>query len=356
MTTPNLEWLQNGTALTTPDSTPPIVTVIIVSYKVPHLMRECLTTVFSEFETLAPAGFGYGEVLVVDNNSGDGSCEMILDEFPAVRLCRSSTNLGFGPANNVALAQARGRYLLLLNSDAFLGPGILATVLARMQDFPRIGIGGVQQVGRDGSRQPSAREFHSIWGDAMVMTGLGESNPDSALWGKIFGGIDRKWASVTGPTDVDWLPGAFLLLSRTCLETIGGFDPRFFLYLEEVDLCKRARNAGFLVRFWPDLSVVHVGGESARSVKQSSAHRAPSQVVLWRMRSTLLYYRKWHGTVVWASAALEIALYSLRWLRNRWSSSPLRRPRAAEAETLIRLTLQAWKDTRGGRVSPPQPW
>ena len=356
MTAPQLDWLQNGTALSSPNSSPPILSVVIVSYKVPDLLRQCLATVQAELETLPANGLGFGEILVVDNNSADASCEIILEHFPSVRLCRSSVNLGFGPANNAALAQARGRYLLLLNSDAFLAPGILSTVLARMQDFPRIGIGGVQQVGADGLRQPSARQFHSIWGDAMVRTGLAEAHPNSILWGKLFGGIDRKWAQVTGPTDVDWLPGAFLLISRTCLETIGGFDPRYFLYLEEVDLCRRARNAGFLVRFWPDLSVVHLGGQSARTISQSDSSRASTQVVLWRMRSTLLYYRKWHGAVVWAAAALELCLYSLRWLRNRWSPLPGRRLQVAQTETLIRLMLQAWKDTHGGRVSPPQPW
>ena len=334
----------------------PVVSVIVVSYQVRELLRACLASVFEEFAKLHTLGLGGGEVLVVDNASTDGSCEMVEREFSAVRLCRSDANLGFGVANNVALAEARGRFLLLLNSDAFLSADVLGQVLARMAATPEVGIGGVQLVGRDGLRQPSARRFHSVWRDSMVMTGLAERFPESALWGKWFGGLDRRWQNLTDAADVDWIPGAFLVLSRALVERIGVFDPRFFLYLEEVDLCQRAHRAGFRVRFWPDLAVVHIGGESARAVNEPAAHAASSQVVLWRMRSTLLYYRKWFGWKAWVAARIELILYSLRWLRNRWSSDPVRRPRALEGQALAGLMRRAWSETDGGRISPPHPW
>ena len=335
---------------------PPIVSVIVVSYRVRELLQLCLKSIFEELGGLESMGLGQGEVLVVDNASHDGSCEMVEREFPAVRLCRSDVNLGFGVANNVALAEARGRNLLLLNSDAFLSAGVLGKVLTRMAEAPEVGIGGVQLVGRDGLRQPTARRFHSVWRDAMVLTGLAERFPQSAEWGKWFGGLDRRWQQVTEATDVDWIPGAFLVLSRALVDRVGVFDPRYFLYLEEVDLCLRAHRAGFRVRYWPDLEAVHIGGESARAVNEPAAHAASSQVVLWRMRATLLYYRKWHGFGAWATAGIELTLYSLRWLRNRWSFDVGRRPRAVEGHALARLMRMAWRDTDGGRISPPHPW
>jgi hypothetical protein len=140
------------------------------------------------------------------------------------------------------------------------------------------------------------------------------------------------------------------------LAKAGLFDPEFFLYSEEVDLCKRIRNSGFKVWYWPDIVVIHIGGESSRQVKSLEMSSAGSQLVLWRMRSTLLYYRKHHGFAAWGAKLLEIGLFQLTILRNRFSSDPRRQTRAKEYRNLIALMRQAWKDTQGGRISPPRPW
>ena len=147
-----------------------------------------------------------------------------------------------------------------------------------------------------------------------------------------------------------------MLIRRTLLEDVSLFDPALFLYVEEVDLCKRAHRNGWTVVYLPEYSVLHIGGESAGSINAALDSPPSHQVVLWRMRSTLLYYRKWHGIQAWGAAVLEIALYRLRWLRNCRSRSPQRKTRARHALQLIALMRQAWRDTRGGRVSPPQPW
>uniref|UniRef100_E6QMG0 Glycosyl transferase, group 2 family n=1 Tax=mine drainage metagenome TaxID=410659 RepID=E6QMG0_9ZZZZ len=332
------------------------VSVILVSYQTREVLRECLRLVERELRTMEFSGGGSGDVLVVDNCSSDGSAAMVAEEFPWVRLFRSEVNLGFGGANNLALRAATGRFLLLLNSDAFLEPGVLTETITRMNAAPEVGIGGVAQVGRDGSRQPSARRFHSLWRDAMMMTGLAECFRESRLWGRLCGGLDRRWSNATSAVDVDWIPGAFLLIRREVLDSVGLFDCKLFLYLEEVDLCRRTILAGWKIRYWPDLKVIHLGGESSKSVNASLDSPPSHQVVLWQMRSTLLYYRKWHGITAAGAAALEIGLYGLRWLRNRWSHSPQRRIRARHAAQFVALMRQAWRDTRGGRVSPQQPW
>ncbi len=342
------------------DSGETLLSVILVSYQTREVLRECLGLVERELRAMELMGNGAkkpsGEVLVVDNCSSDGSAAMVAADFPWVLLFESEVNLGFGGANNVALRAARGRYLLLLNSDAFLEPGVVEEAIRRMEAAPEVGIGGVAQVGRDGAAQPSARRFHSLWRDAMMLTGLAERFPGSKLWGRWFGGMDRRWANPDSPVDVDWIPGAFLLIRREVLEAVGLFDPRLFLYLEEVDLCRRATLAGWKIRYWPDLRVIHLGGVSAKSVNVGLDAPPSHQVVLWRMRSTLLYYRKWHGAAAAGAAGLEIGLYGLRWLRNRWSGSTSRRIRARHGRQLMALMGQAWRDTGGGRVSPPQPW
>lgn len=334
------------------------LSVIIVSFNTRETLRRCLDLLQAELDRLVGVT---SEILVVDNASTDGSARMVEQSFPAVRLLRSPVNLGFGGANNLALLASRGRLLLLLNSDALLTKPVLPALLPLLGGNsacadPAIGILGIAQRSPDGSLQPSARRFHTLWRDACMMTGLAERFLRSRLWGALFGGLDRKWASSNQPVDVDWLPGAFLLLRRSLLEQIGLFDERFFLYLEEVDLCHRARRAGWRIVYRPEHSVLHLGGESAGSVNAALDAPPSHQVVLWRMRSTLLYYRKWLGAQARAAAALELALYRLRWLRNRWSGSPERRLRARHALQLVALMRQAWQQTHGGRISPPRPW
>jgi GT2 family glycosyltransferase len=336
------------------ESYPYGVSVILVSFNTRDLLRECLQSLLDEFARL-PESLA-AEVLVVDNASSDGSAEMVEREFLhfgiPVRLFRSAVNLGFGAANNLALAEAQGRYLVLLNSDAFLHPGALYRALEHMDASPSTGIGGARLVGRDGAWQPSGRRFHSIFRDALILTGLSARFPRS----HVFGSPDRTWANQDIAADVDWVPGAFLIMRREALSKTGLFDPRFFLYYEETDLCRRVKAAGFRVSYWPDVVVTHIGGESGRQLKALTSSKAASRVELWRMRSTLLYYRKHHGWQARLALWLEWVLYRLRWMRNRNSSDPVRRERAAEALSLAHLMCQSWQETQGGRQSPPVPW
>ncbi len=330
------------------------VSIIVVSFNTRDLLRECLRSLREECTRL-PESLS-AEILVVDNASRDGSADMVAAEFSdpgtPVRLIRSNVNLGFGVANNRAIEAAKGRYLVLLNSDAFFHSGALAHAIAQMDADPSAGIGGARLVGRDSAWQPSGRMFPTILRDAFVYTGLASRFPRS----RFFSAAERSWADPAAPAEVDWVTGAFMILRRAALDKAGLFDPAFFLYCEEVDLCRRVKDAGFRVLYWPDIVVTHLRGESSRQVSAQVFSENETQVVLWRMRSTLLYYRKHHGAKVWLARWLEEALYSLRFLRNRFSPSPRRRERAREAVTLLRLLRRAWKETCGGRVSPPVPW
>jgi len=320
--------------------------IVIVSFNTREILRECLQSVMRESTRLTI------EILVVDNASSDGSAEMVEAEFPNVRLFLSKTNLGFGAANNVALEQARGKYFVLLNSDAFFEPNALELAIRHMDETPGCGLGGGRLVGRDGSWQPSARSFHSVLGDALVLTGLAAKFPKS----KFFGDFDRTWADGNEAAAVDWVPGAFSIIRPEALVKAGLFDPIFFLYYEEVDLCLRIKQAGYSIWYWPDIVVVHIGGESSRRVKSLEFSSQAAQVVMWRMRSTLLYYRKHHGAQAYLAKLLENTLGRITVLRNRFSKDPARRERGRRYKTLIALMNQAWKDTDGGRVSPPRPW
>ena len=330
------------------------VSIIVISFNTRDLLRQCLASLRDECVCLPPGSAA--EILVVDNASRDGSAEMVAAEFSGaevpVRLIRSDVNLGFGAANNRAIRAARGRHIVLLNSDAFLHPGALACALAHLDADLTAGIGGAKLVGDDGAWQPAARSFPSILRDAFVLTGLASRFPRS----RILAAAERTWADPNQPAEVDWVTGAFMILRREALAGIGLFDPAFFLYCEEVDLCRRVKAAGFRVLYWPDIVVTHLHGASSRQVGGQVFSENETQIVLWRMRSNFLYYRKHHGAKVWMARWLEEILYALRWLRNRFSPSPARRNRACEARQLLGLLRQAWKETRGGRVSPPSPW
>ncbi|MFP5277501.1 MAG: glycosyltransferase family 2 protein [Acidobacteriota bacterium] len=329
------------------------VSVIVVSFNTRELLRECLQSLLAECARL-PEGTR-AELLVVDNASRDGSADMVARDFAQtavpVRLIRSEVNLGFGAANNLAMETARGRYLVLLNSDAFFHPGALGRAMQHMEQEPAAGAGGACLIGRDGQMQFSGRMFHTVLRDACVLTGLARIYSKSRL----FAALDRTWADLAQTSEVDWITGAFMILRRDALARTGLFDPRFFLYYEEVDLCRRIQQAGFRVMYWPDVVVTHLGGESSRQVPLTFSESA-AQVVLWRMRSTLLYYRKHHAWQAWVARWLEDGIYMARRIRNHYSADPRRRERAREAALLSSLLRQAWKETRGGRVSPPRPW
>jgi hypothetical protein len=322
------------------------VSIVIVSFNTRDVLRECLSSVYHQSGALRV------QIIVVDNASKDGSAAMVEQEFPGIVCLRSEVNLGFGPANNLGFHSATGRYIVLLNSDAFLGEGSLERAVAHMDAAPSAGLGGARLVGRDESWQPSARMFPSVLGDLIVLSGLAANFPKSRLLGR----FDRTWADPMEAADIDWVPGAFSILRAEALADVGPFDPRFFLYYEEVDLCLRIKQKGYSIWYWPDIVIVHIGGESSRQVRSLQLSRTGAQLTLWRMRSMLLYYRKHHGHSAWWAMMVEAAWYWLRSQRRRWSKSPDRRASAETDLSMVSIMGQAWRDTKGGRLSPQQPW
>ena len=324
----------------------PKISVIIVSFNTRDLLRECIESLLRE------AGGVSHEIIVVDNASHDGSMEMVAAEFPDVRLIRNDHNLGFAGANNRAFEIARGAYLVLLNSDAFPGPNGLALSIMHMENNPRAGIGGARLIGRDGSWQPAARMFPSPLNEFLKISGLAASYPSSRFIGR----ADRTWADPDQAAAVDWVPGAYCIIRRDVLDKVGGFDERFFLYYEEVDLCRRIAAAGYEAWYWPDVVVVHLGGESSKATGLELSSSG-SQLTLWRMRSELLYYRKHHGAFgAWSAMLLESWWNRVRALRNTHVGGSRGRDKFRAARATIMLMNQAWAETRGGEISPPRPW
>ncbi len=256
------------------------VSTIIVSYNTENLLRECMG------KLRAASGNLKIDVTFVDNASKDRSVEVIRREFADCPLIVNTHNVGFGRANNQALPSVRGRYVLLLNTDAFVAPDTLTETVAYMDAHPQCGILGVRLQGRDGELQPCCRYFPTPWNVFLHRTGLN----------RLLKGVqmvdDMGWAH-DSVRSCDWVVGCYYLVRKEVIEQVGLFDSRYFLYCEEVDHCFAAKKAGWDVVFYPHTTVVHLGGESAKSDGTITSNGR--QLDALQIESELLYFRKNHG-------------------------------------------------------------
>lgn len=229
----------------------PQMSVIIVSWNTKELLKNCLTTLFAQ------TGLEY-EVFVVDNNSLDGSQEMVRHEFPLAKLLTNTKNRGFAAANNQALRIAQGEYLLLLNSDTELPDQQSLHKIYTFQQKHQAGIVGPKLIFPNGQIQPSVRAFPNFSSQALLLLKLHVLFPKLKSLKRYF----ANSFSYNDAQQVDQVSGACFSISRDCFSRVGLFDERFWIWFEEVDYCKRAYEEGYSVWFAPDPSIVHVGGMS----------------------------------------------------------------------------------------------
>ena len=298
----------------------PLISAIIVSYNTREMTLECLRTLETELRGCDT------EIFLVDNASHDGSAEAVRAAFPRVRVIANAVNTGFGAANNRAMQEARGRYYLLLNSDAFPLPGALGKLVEYLQEHPAVGVVGPRLLNADGSMQLSCFRFptpRQTWCENLWLSSLFPQHP-------VLGNY-RRW-----PHDrerlVDWVGGACMLLRREVVEEVGGFDERFFLYAEETDWQRRMRDAGWEIAFTPTSVVTHLGGASGASTKARTNRHF--------FDSLDRYERKHHGlTGLVSLRAAMIAGCGLRAIL--WTLTWLARPRQ-RAVAGVKARLHAW--------------
>lgn len=270
----------------------PAVDVLLVSFNSAHLLERLRHTL----QQAAADGMTL-RLLAVDNASSDGSAAILRDRLPCEVLIENPGNVGFGRANNQLLEHVTSDFVLLLNTDAFVSPQTIAATVAYLQAHPRCGILGVRLTDADGGLQPSRRSFPTPLTTFLRRTGL-------ERWLPVAGARHDIEQDHAAEGECDWVPGCYYLVRRQLLREIGLFDPRFFLYFEEVDHCRRARDAGWTVNYLPSASVVHLGGESARSVSALTAQR---QISALQAESELLYMHKHFGRGgLWLHLALVV--------------------------------------------------
>lgn len=258
----------------------PDLTVIVVNYNTGHLLHRMFAALSAAQQTLQL------QLIVVDNASNDDSIEILNREYPEIELIGNRSNVGFGRANNEALPQIRAELVLLLNTDAFVSPNTLIETVAFMRANVKCGVLGVRLVSEHGALQPSCRYFPTPWNQFLAANGLQAFFPGARLVDNLDWGHDAV-------RNCDWVPGCYYLTRKSLLDEIGLFDPRYFLYFEEVDHCKRAQDAGWLIVFYPFVSVVHIGGESAKS--EGSISNSGRQLSSLQIESELLFFRKHYG-------------------------------------------------------------
>jgi GT2 family glycosyltransferase len=255
------------------------ISVVIVAWNAKHYLELCLESLAS-----APPRRSM-EVLVVDNASSDDSIAMIEAKFPWVKLIKSPENLGFSKGNNVAIRQAQGRYIALVNPDVIVFPGCLDALADFLDQNPKVGNVGPRVLNPDMSMQSTCRRFPTLWNNLCSASGLSSKFKNS----RFFAGEHMFYFPHDRTLAVDVIVGCFSFIRREALDSVGLLDEDLFMYGDDVDWCRRARHAGWQVVFFPGGEAIHDRGKTTAPY--------PVRFALAQQRSVLYYWTKHHGSL-----------------------------------------------------------
>lgn len=247
------------------------LSIIILNYNTKELTRKCLQSVFA-----SKSDYSF-EVLVADNGSKDGSQEMVRNAFPEAILIENGGNWGFSKGNNAAIRQAKGRYILLLNSDTEVRAGTFAACISRFDEDKTIGALGCKVLLPDGSLDLACRrKFPNPWNSFLRLFGFNKLSDYN-----INTPIDQE-------TEVDAVTGAFMMVSREALDKVGMLDEDFFMYGEDLDWCWRIKSAGFKIIYFPKAEITHF--------KYGSSQLIPFRTIRMAHLAMKLFYKKHYAS------------------------------------------------------------
>ncbi|MCX7735126.1 MAG: glycosyltransferase [Candidatus Kapabacteria bacterium] len=270
----------------------PDISIIIVNYNVKDFLYQCLKSIFESSHSLKI------ETIVVDNNSSDGSVDFLEPLFPNVQFIRLKENIGFGKANNIGFEIAKGKYFLLLNPDTVIGEKTLQTMFEFMENHSEVGISGCKVLNPDGTFQLACRRgFPTPWASFCKLFGLQKIFPKS----KLFAQYNQTFRSIDETYYIDSIMGAFMFIRREVIEQIGGFNPDYFMYGEDIDLCYRSSKAGWKTAYVHSTSIFHYKGESTK--------RSSIDEIKHFYEAMEIFARKHYSKFIWFYYLLKVGIY-----------------------------------------------
>lgn len=268
------------------------LSVIIVNYNVKHYLNQCL-------HSLARALDGVEhEVFVVDNNSSDGSVEYLKTLYPNVKYIENKDNVGFAKANNQAISQSTGEYVLLINPDTFVGEETVKECIALLDSRKDVGATGVQMLNRDGSFAfESRRGFPSPFTAFCKMSGLCSLFPKSRTFGRYY----MRYLDISEANEIDVISGAYTFIRRATLDKSGLLDEAFFMYGEDIDLSYRLKLTGYKNYYLP-ARILHYKGEST--------HKTSFKYVYAFYHAMIIFFKKHFSSYsFFLSLCIYVAIY-----------------------------------------------
>jgi len=255
------------------------LSIIIVSYNSRQYLRDCLGSLVK----YPPAAEDKYEIIVVDNASSDGSALMVKENYPGVRLIENFQNLGFAAANNIAIRQCDSDYVLLINSDCEVYEKSVESLVLFMDANVNAGIAGPRIINSDGTLQLSCRRFPSFLDAGMhsILSGIAPDNPFSKRY---------KLADIKRdvPFEVDWVSGSCMIIRRKALDDTGLMDEKYFMYVEDIDLCYRMWKKNWKVFYEPHSGILHHVGKSTKDGRTAADIRMQKSVLYFFWKN----YRK----------------------------------------------------------------
>lgn len=269
----------------------PDLSIIIVNWNTKNLLQKCLESIYKTTRKISY------EIFVVDNASSDKSALMVEENFKKVKLIKNKENMGFAKANNQAIKQALGRYILLLNPDTLILNNALNKMVEFLETHPKIGILGPQLLNTNGSLQLSCRTFPTLSSQIIILLKLHHIFPNLSPVKKYF---MSDWKHDKAK-EVDQVMGACFMVRKKVCDQIGLFDEKYWIWFEEVDFCKRAKNKSWKIYFLPQVKILHHQGQSFKqllSIKKQIKFN----------NSLLRYFKKHHSL---ASYLCILSLYPI---------------------------------------------
>ena len=271
------------------------LSVVIVSWNAERYLELCLESLAQNPPRRSM------EVFVVDNASADNTVEMVETKYPWVNLIRSSENLGFAKGNNIAIRECEGKYVALVNPDVIVFPGCLDTLADFLDRNPEVGNVGPRVFNPDMTQQSTCRRFPTLWNNFCMATSL-----ESIFRGsEFFAGEHMFYFAHDRTLMVDVIVGCFSMIRRETFDEVGLLDEGLFMYGDDVDWCRRARNAGWEMAFCPDARAIHDRGKTTAPY--------PIRFAVAQQRSILRYWKKHHS--FWGVLGIRVIIFLRHLLR-----------------------------------------